>query len=209
MEVQRVQGTTPQFFIKRVDQPSASTHLAETALEVADTWSAAPRLAPAVFAGLATSQTLGLVMSQVTANPWVHLGVTVGGGVAAAAAGGYFGPAIAQGVDQMGQKLASKLGMNEEKGGILMRAGFKAATLAGTYALAPGIGNWLMGGESMSMVQHMMAAGQKARGQREEQLVALTLPEGIQPQAGQELQVQDNGFSKTFLITRLPGTPSA
>jgi hypothetical protein len=203
MEIQRSNAKVPQFFIKRTDEPPVGTHLAETAVDVADSWSTAPRLAPAVFSGVATSQALLVVLNHTTSNPWVQVGVAVGGGVAAAAAGGYFGPAIAEGVEQMGQKMAAKLGLNEQKTGILMRAGFKAATLAGTYALAPGIGNWLIGGESMSMIGHMASAHNRARRQGQENLVALELPAGVQPEAGQELNVTDKGFSKTFLITRM------
>ncbi|MBN9417452.1 hypothetical protein ABS71_06440 [bacterium SCN 62-11] len=204
MEIQRSTARAPQYFIKRVDEPTVATHMAELAVDVADSWSAAPRLAPAVFAGVATSQTLLAVLNQTTSNPWVQVGVAVGGGVAAAAAGGYFGPAIAQGVERMGEQLGARLGVNEEKTGIFMRAGFKAATLAGTYALAPGVGSWLMGGETMSVIGHMTSANNRSRGQRSENLTGLKLPEGIQPEAGQQLEVNDKGFSKTFLITRLP-----
>lgn len=50
----------------------------------------------------------------------------------------------------------------------------------------------------------MTAANKRVQGQRQETLTGLRLPEGIQPEAGQQLEVNDKGFSKTFLITRLP-----
>lgn len=49
--------------------------MAEMAVDVADRWSAAPRLGPAVFAGVATSRALVEALNHVTIDPWVQLGV--------------------------------------------------------------------------------------------------------------------------------------
>ena len=203
MEIHKFQQPvqTTRLQMRRVDEPSFQSHAAETLVEVADRWSSAPRLAPALASGLVVTQNLGAAIAPLGLNSWVHLGVVVTAGISAAAVGGYLGPTLAKKAEQLGQKLAPKVGMDPHIGGIMLRSGFKAGTMAATYALAPGVGAWLAAGEGMGLMGHFLKVSDSERKERNQEQTKELQGLDFQPEAGQQLQFNHNGFTKTYLVT--------
>lgn len=126
------------------------------------------------------------------------LGIAAGVGVAVAAAGAYFAPAIAQGIDRLGQVAAAKLGRSPEKGGVLARTGWKSALMAATWGLAPGVGQWLVSGEASSLMVRGMKAVQAFDKSGKPHSLEVQAPPDWEPEMGTKLS-HPNGMTYTIV----------
>ena len=192
------------FRAKRTDQPPVLTELGHTGLDVADRWSVAPRLLPAIVAGSGTFLAMNTILSswQASSSSLTPVLVSLGISAAAAITGGIFGPSLANGADKLGQSMAGKLGVSQRTGGIAARVGLSAATLAAGCAL-PGISHFVLGCAGARLLG--AASGTLDQSMKERQGISVTVEANPEHplEVGQEFLVQDKGQTKTFSVTRI------